>query len=145
MLDWKVDSKIALEAYVKMLKLKGMMNNSKKMKRDVLTKNTWIVDSRASTHMGNSNEGMTDMKLIDPPVQIGNGTTMHATKIGRKHMTVVSKDGLKLNVVLQDYKYIPDLWVNLFAASNKVFEEQLEYQKRRIGLAFEEGHIKDSF
>jgi hypothetical protein len=101
-LDWKVDSKIALEAYVKMLKIKGTMNNSKKMKRDVLTKNTWIADCRALTHMGNSDEGMTDMKLKDLPVQIGNGTTMHATKIGRKHLAVVSKGRLKLNVVLQD-------------------------------------------
>jgi hypothetical protein len=39
-LDWKVDSEIALEAYVKMQKLKGMTNNSKKTKRDILTKNT---------------------------------------------------------------------------------------------------------
>ncbi len=30
-------------------------------------------------------------------------------------MTVISKNGLKLNLVLQDCKYVPDLWVNLFA------------------------------
>jgi hypothetical protein len=73
------------------------------------------VDSGALIHTGNIDEGMTDLKLIDSLVQIGNGTSLHATKIGRKHLTVVSKDGSKLNVVLQDYKYVPDLWVNLFA------------------------------
>jgi hypothetical protein len=66
-------------------KLKGMTNKSKEMKRDVLTKNTWIADSGVSTHMGNSDEVMTDMKvLIESPIQIGNGTTQRATKIGRK-------------------------------------------------------------
>jgi hypothetical protein len=95
--------------------LKGMTNNSKEMKKDALMKNTWIVDSRAWTHMGNSNEGMTDVKVINSPVQIGNRTTLHATKTGRKHLMVISKDGSKLNMVLQDYKYVPDFWVNLFA------------------------------
>lgn len=89
--DQKTDSEVALEAYVKMLKLKDMTNQSKKTKRDVLTKNTWIADSGVSTHMGNSNKGMTDMKVIDSLVQIGNRTTLHTTKIGRKHLTVISK------------------------------------------------------
>jgi hypothetical protein len=83
-LDLKIGSKIALEAYVKMPKLMGTTNRSKEMKRDVLTKNTWIADSGASTHIGNSDEGMTDVKVIDSPIQIGNGTTLCATKIGRK-------------------------------------------------------------
>jgi hypothetical protein len=114
-LDWKADSEIALEAYVRMPKLKIVMNNDREKKKDVLTKDTWIVDTGASTHMGNSNKGMTNVKVIDSPVQIGDGMTLHATKIGRKHLTVISKDGSKMNVVLQDYKYVPDLWVNLFA------------------------------
>jgi hypothetical protein len=84
-----------------------------KKKKDALTKNTWIADSGASTYMGHSNEGMTDVKVIDSLVQIGNRMTLCTTKIGRKHLMVISKDGLKLNVVLQDYKYVPDLWVNL--------------------------------
>jgi acid phosphatase class B len=83
--DWKDDSNIALEACIKEPKLKNMPNQNKKMERDVLTKNTWIADNCASTHMGNSDEDMTDVKVIDSPVQIGNGTTLHATKIGRKH------------------------------------------------------------
>jgi hypothetical protein len=94
----KVDSKIALEAYAKAPKLRSMMNNSTEMKRDILMKNTWIVDSGASTHMGNSNEGKTDVKVIDSPVQIGNGTTLHAMKIRRKHLMAISKDGSKLNM-----------------------------------------------
>jgi hypothetical protein len=37
-----------------------------------------------------------------------------SNKDWKKTLTVISKDRSKLNVVLQDYKYIPDLWVNLF-------------------------------
>ena len=69
------------------------------------------------THMGNSDIGMTNVRRIDSPVQIGNGKTLRATKIGRKHLTVLSKDGTKTNIVLEDYKYVPDLWVNLFAVT----------------------------
>jgi hypothetical protein len=63
-----------------------MLNQNKKTERDVLMKNTWIVDSGASTHMGNSDKGMTDLKVINSLVQIGNGMTLCATKIGRKHL-----------------------------------------------------------
>jgi hypothetical protein len=42
--DWKADRKIALEAYVRMQKLKIVMNNNTEMKKDVLTKKSglWI-------------------------------------------------------------------------------------------------------
>ena len=44
--------------------------------------NTWIADSGASCHMTNSDEDLTDVKLIDEFVKIGNGKEMRATKIG---------------------------------------------------------------
>jgi hypothetical protein len=79
--DWKTDSKIALEAYVRMPKLKVVMNNDREKKKDVMTKNTWIADTGESTaHIGNNDEGMTDVKVIDSPVQIWNGMTLHTTK-----------------------------------------------------------------
>jgi acid phosphatase class B len=53
-----------------------MTNSNPEKKKDVLTKNTWIVNSGASTHMGNSDEDMTDVRVIDSPVQLGNGTTL---------------------------------------------------------------------
>jgi hypothetical protein len=66
--DWNDDSEIALEACIRAPKLMNMPNQNKKTERDVLTKNTWIADSGASTHMGNSDEGMTDVKVINSPV-----------------------------------------------------------------------------
>jgi hypothetical protein len=46
--------------------------------------------------------------VIDLPVQIGNGKTLQATKIGWKHMTILLKDGMKMDIVLEDYKYVLD-------------------------------------
>ena len=43
--------------------------------------NTWIADSGASCHMTNSDEDLTDVKMIDEFVKIGNGKEMRATKI----------------------------------------------------------------
>ena len=108
-----IDGETALEACVKTPKMKRFYEGY----NDKILKNTWIADSGASTHMGNSDVGMTDVREIDSPVQIGNGKTLRATKIGRKHMTVLSKDGTTTNIVLEDYKYVPDLWVNLFAVT----------------------------
>ena len=113
--DMIIDGEMVLEARVRGPDLKRVKGMDKITKNDIITKNTWIADSGASTHMGNSDEGMTDVRIIDSLVQIGNGSTSHATKIGKKHLTVISKDGSMMNVVLEDYKYVPDLWVNLFA------------------------------
>ena len=111
-----IDGETALEACVKTPKMKRFYEGY----NDKILKNTWIADSGASTHMGNSDEGMTDVREIDSPVQIGNGKTLRATKIGRKHVTVLSKDGTTTNIVLEDYKYVPDLWVNLFAVTKSL-------------------------
>ena len=42
---------------------------------------TWIADSGASCHMTNSDEDLSDVKMIDDFVKIGNGKEMRATKI----------------------------------------------------------------
>jgi hypothetical protein len=58
---------------------------------------------------------MFDVKVISSPVKIGNGVTLTATKIGKHQMTAMQSDGTTINLVLEDYKYVPDLWVNLFS------------------------------
>ena len=108
-----IDCETALEACVKNPKVKRYNVGY----NDEILKNTWIADSGASTHMGNSDVGMTNVREVNSPVQIGNGKTLRATKIGDKHMTVLWKDGTMTDIVLKDYKYVPDLWVNLFAVT----------------------------
>jgi hypothetical protein len=49
-----------------------------------ITKNTFLGDTGASTHMGNNDEGMFDVTVISSPVKIGNGVVLTATKIGKR-------------------------------------------------------------
>jgi hypothetical protein len=49
-----------------------------------ITKNTFLGDTGASTHMGNNDEGMFDDTVISSPVKIGNGVVLMATKIGKR-------------------------------------------------------------
>ena len=56
--------------------------NTPKMKRnnvghsDATRKNAWVADSGVSHHVGNSDIGMTNVRRIDLPAQIGNGKTL---------------------------------------------------------------------
>ena len=58
---------------------------------------------------------MTEVKEINAPVKIGNAKHLTATKMGKKHITILQPNGKHLDVTLDDYKYVPGLWVNLFA------------------------------
>lgn len=90
----------------------------KKRKLNNQIPHLWIGDSGASCHMTCSDEGMFDCRQIQSSVKIGNGKTLSATKIGKKRMTVVQKDGTTTDVVLTDCKYVPELFTNLFSITN---------------------------
>ena len=78
-------------------------------------RDTWLADSGASTHMGNSDEGMYEIEEIDSPVTIGDGKSLRATKVGKLRRTVVQADGKTMDVILPDYKCVPELQMNLFS------------------------------
>jgi hypothetical protein len=80
-----------------------------------ITKNTFLGNTGASTHMGNNDEDMFDVTVISSPIKIGNGVVLMATKIGKRRVTAIQADGTSLDLILEDYKYVPDLWVNLFS------------------------------
>ena len=75
----------------------------------------WLADTGASCHMTNNDEGMFDCKNISTPIRVGSGKTLMAIKIGKLKRTVVSKNGSSQVIVLQEVKYVPELWVNLFS------------------------------
>jgi hypothetical protein len=85
-----------------------------------LNANTWLGDSAASTHMGFSDEGMTEVELINSPVRIGNGKALTATKIGKRRIAIIQKDGSSQDAILEEYKCVPELWVNLFSISKSL-------------------------
>ena len=75
----------------------------KKSKYDTFTKNTWIADSGASTHMCNSDEGM--YQCSETPnqyIKVGNGNRLPILKKGMKRCFIVQKNGKKIAVTLHN-------------------------------------------
>ena len=79
------------------------------------TKDTWYADSAASTHMGNTDDGMFDYEDINEKVTVGNGKTVWAKKRGKIRLTVIQMDGSTAEVVLYNYQFVPALACKLFA------------------------------
>jgi hypothetical protein len=77
--------------------------------------NLWIGDSGASCHMTCSEDGLTECRKIQSPVRIGKGHMLMATKIDKKHVTVVQRDGTITELVGTNCKYLPKLFTNLFS------------------------------
>ena len=84
---------------------------------------TWIADSGASCHMINDDSGMFKVKTTSEKVKIGQGY-MTATKIGSVKRLFVDQNGNRKIITMENVKYVPELWVNLFSvtrALNKGF------------------------
>ena len=79
------------------------------------SRDTWLADSGASCHMGNSDDGMFDATVIDEPITLGNGKALRATKVGKLRRTIKQCNGDTMDIVLEDYKCVPGLKMNLFA------------------------------
>ena len=75
----------------------------------------YIGDTGASTHMGYCDKGMYNVKHIKGNVQVGNGNVLSVNKIGDKKVTAIHKDGSTQDLILKDYKYVPNLTYNLFS------------------------------
>ena len=66
--------------------------------------------------MTHSEDGMFDCKEIDSEITIGNGLTVKATKVGKKRVRAIQKDGSTQNIILEGCKLVPDLApFNLFS------------------------------
>lgn len=83
----------------------------------VSDKHMWLADSGASCYMTCSLSGMFNLRDLSSSIKIGNGKALKALKIGSKRLKVIQKDGTIFTVVINDCKYIPDLWVNLFSVT----------------------------
>jgi len=80
-----------------------------------LNPHTFLADSVCSSHMGSCDSGMFDIKEEKCFVRIGDGKILTSTKVGKKRVTVVQKDGTMTDIDLSPFKHVPGLWVNLFA------------------------------
>jgi hypothetical protein len=96
-------------------------NNKNNNKTMYYAENIYIGDSGASCHMVHSDEGMYDIKSIKEKITIGNGQYIEALKIGKKKGMIKLDDGIIMNVVLNNVKYVPNLApYNLFSITQAI-------------------------
>ncbi len=106
--------------------------------------NIWMGDSGASCHMTCDEAGMFDTRAINSPIKIGNGTTLRATKIGKKRLTVLQKDGTTTDIVLEGCKFVPGLWTNLFSIT-KALENKWKISNEGLIISVRYGTNKITF
>ena len=80
-----------------------------------VSKNIFIADSGATSHMRNSMHGMYELKDYVVDVRVGNSSKMKSLKKGKFQGLVTQKDGTTSSIVMQDVLYVPDLWENLLS------------------------------
>jgi gag-polypeptide of LTR copia-type/Zinc knuckle len=75
----------------------------------------WIGDSGASCHYCNNDAALYDYTIISEDITVGNGNVMTAPKMGKLRCQILQKNGERFVVTLEDVKFVPDLWINLFS------------------------------
>ena len=75
----------------------------------------WIGNTGASTHIKNTLDGLYNLQKEETTVKIGNGLKLKSTTIGSLKGVVEQNDGTKINVVLNNVAYVPELTANLFS------------------------------
>jgi hypothetical protein len=101
-----------------------VMNECAFSKANVMfNRSIWLGDTAASAHMGNTDEGMTDLIEVHEEIMIGNGKKIVVTKIGTLHRTAFQEDGTTLDIQLKGYKYAPQLHVNLFSITKALDQD----------------------
>jgi hypothetical protein len=66
-------------------------------------------------HYCNQDEGLYKYKTISEQITVGNGNVMIAKKVSKLRCGILQKNGEKLIVTLENVKYIPESWINLFS------------------------------
>ena len=74
----------------------------------------WIGDTGVSSHMTHLKEGMTNMRPRMLWIIFGNGQRLQRMHIGDKHGVAVQREGKCTKISIQNVKYVPDLFYNLF-------------------------------
>ena len=83
--------------------------------------------------------------MISEEITVGNGNVMMAKKIGKLRCEILQKNGEKLVITLQDVKYVPDLWINLFSIGKALKNgfnlgndgEKLKLMKGNVTILFD--------
>lgn len=113
---------------------------------------SWIVDSGCTSHMVNSQEGLTDVQWTKGRVVVADGKTLDSVGVGCIHGAVKTQQGSTISVSFNNVIIVPSLGRNLlsvkkivarggkviFSPSNAVIEiNDVQVPMRSIGSLYE--------
>jgi hypothetical protein len=104
----------------------------------------WIGDSGASSHMTNSDEGLYDIEESNQVTIVGNGEKLKALKTGKLKMKTRDLNGNKVIFILNEVKYVPGLWKNLFIIG-KALKEGAKLESSGKNMVITKGSLKITF
>lgn len=104
----------------------------------------WICDSGACGHYCKSIEGMFNLKEIAEMITVGNGDSMMATKVGSFRRRVVQLDGSTLDIIINEVKYVPNLYANLFSI-NKAIKNGFNLSNNGTSICLTKGSASITF
>jgi hypothetical protein len=82
-------------------------------------KDLWIAATRVSCHMTCNDIGMCNCIDINEDIKVGDGKYIkQAIKMGSKRVSVLQPNNVIKHFVINDVKYVPKLWVNLFSITS---------------------------
>jgi hypothetical protein len=82
-----------------------------------------------------------DVRVIFKRISVGNGNTMDNTKIGSLRCNVEQVNGNTFLILLQEVKFVPELWVNLFSI-NKALKNGFKIRNEDIIIHLSKGSTK---
>ena len=110
-----------------------------------VTRNIFIADSGATSHMRNSLHGMYGLKDWEVEVKVGNSSTMKSQQKGDFQGLVTQKDGTTSSIVMKDVLYVPDLWVNLLSITRAISHPNVQLSGIKNVISLRNGQEQITF
>ena len=107
------------------------------------TKETWVGDTGATSHMTNSDKGLINAQTINEQIRVGNGKYMIATKKGRLPCTIKQTNGEDQQCTLE-VKVVPELWCNLFSITSAM-KKGFAISSKDMVVSISKGNFKFNF
>jgi hypothetical protein len=107
-----------------------------------MTRNTFVFDSGATSHMRFSKDGKINLKPLKITIKVGNAEDINSEAIGTFEGLLTQKDGSTFPITLEDVFYIPDLYVNLFSMTSVLKNKTVDFKREKgtTALVYDKDH-----
>jgi hypothetical protein len=100
-----------------------------------MTRDTFVFDSGATSHMRFSKDAMVNLKPLNIAIKVGNAEDIYSEAIGTFKGLVTQKYGSTFPITLEDVLYIPDLYVNLFSVTHVLKNKTVAFKREKVTIA----------